>query len=306
MNCEQIRAELALYLYGELSFDAEEMVERHVEQCATCQRELEKERVLHAAVDRLQLEPPPALLAQSRRALFNQIGNQSRARRPQVSWLDRLGELFTLNAAWWKPAGAVALLVVGFAGGRWQTLTNSSATSGLRPAPEVLATRVKNVEPDPSGRVRIVLEETRQRTVMGAPQDERIRDLLLAAAQDPGDPGLRVESVELLQKSPVDQEVRKALLQALERDANPGVRLKALEGLRSFSGSPDVQRTLAQVLLRDDNVGVRTQAVELLTQQRPREVVGVLQEAMQKEENDYIRLRTQRVLRDLGASVDTF
>lgn len=306
MTCEQIQAEFALYLYGELSFDAEETIERHVEQCAICKRELEKERVLHAAVDRLQLEPPPALLAQSRRALFNQIDSQSRAQRPHLSWVNRLGQLFSMNAAWWKPVGAVALLVVGFAGGRWQTLINPAAASGSKSAPEILATRVKNVEPDSSGRVRILLEETRQRTVMGAPQDERIRDLLLAAAQDPGDPGLRVESVELLQKGSVDQEVRKALLQALERDANPGVRLKALEGLRSFSGSPDVQRTLAQVLLRDDNVGVRTQAVELLTQQRPREVVGVLQEAMQKEENDYIRLRTQRVLRDLGASTDTF
>ena len=117
MTCEQIQAELALYLYGELSFDAEETIERHVEQCATCKRELEKERVLHAAVDRLQLEPPPALLAQSRRALFNQLDSQSRAHRSHVSWFNRLSQLFIVSAAWWKPVGAVALLVIGFAGG---------------------------------------------------------------------------------------------------------------------------------------------------------------------------------------------
>jgi hypothetical protein len=35
-------------------------------------------------------------------------------------------------------------------------------------------------------------------------------------------------------------------------------------------------------------------------------VVGVLQESMRREDNDYIRLRTQRVLREMNASVDTF
>jgi hypothetical protein len=58
--------------------------------------------------------------------------------------------------------------------------------------------------------------------------------------------------------------------------------------------------------LRDDNVGLRTQAIDLLTEHRPTDVVGVLQQLMQQEDNDYIRLRTQRALRELKASVETF
>jgi hypothetical protein len=67
-----------------------------------------------------------------------------------------------------------------------------------------------------------------------------------------------------------------------------------------------VRRVLAEVLLKDDNPGLRTQAIELLTQSHDREMVGVLQELMGREDNDYIRLRTQRALREMKASVETF
>ena len=35
-------------------------------------------------------------------------------------------------------------------------------------------------------------------------------------------------------------------------------------------------------------------------------MVGVLQELMRKEENGYVRMRCQKALRDMKASVDTF
>jgi len=304
MNCEAVRADLSLYLYGELSFDQEEAIEQHLEQCAPCRLECEKERRMHTAVDMTMEQPSPAMLAECRRSLFAHLDVKTHA-PAQANFWRRLTDLFSWNTAWLKPAGALALLTLGFFGGRFVPTQPGEPVAARQPA-ELLATRVRNVEPDVDGRVRIVFDETRQRTVMGAPNDERIRALLLAAAQDQADPGLRVESVGLLQTESADEDVRQALLQALERDSNPGVRMKALEGLRPYAGDARVRRTLAQVLLRDDNAGLRTQAIDLLTQHRQSDMVGVLQELMQKEENDYIRLRTQRALRDMKASVDTF
>ena len=40
--------------------------------------------------------------------------------------------------------------------------------------------------------------------------------------------------------------------------------------------------------------GVRTQAVDLLTQKREPELVGVLQELMTRENNNYVRMKCQR------------
>jgi hypothetical protein len=112
--------------------------------------------------------------------------------------------------------------------------------------------------------------------------------------------------MELLKRQSEAAEVRTALLAALRGDPNPGVRLKALDALKPYSSEPEVRRVLSHVLLNDDNAGIRTQAVDLLVQQREQEMVGVFQELMRREDNDYIRLRTQRVLREMNASVDTF
>jgi len=298
MTCEQIQNDLSLYLYGELGFDAEEAIEQHTVECAACARLLERERNLHAAINTSQAQLPPGLLASCRRQLASQLEITAQTRR--TPWWRRLTP--SGGHGWWKPMGALAMLAIGFFGGRlWKTEPPSS--NGGTP---LTATRVRMVEPNAEGGVQIVLEETRQRTVSGALNDEGIRRLLLSAAKDPADPGLRVGSVDLLGRDSAASDVRRALMAAMVSDSNPGVRLKALEGLKPYAADPEVRRSLAQALLRDENPGVRTQAVDLLIQLKQRETVDVLQESMKRENNDYIRLRTQRALREMNASVDSF
>ena len=175
------------------------------------------------------------------------------------------------------------------------------------------AQRVRSVEPGPDGGVQIVLDETRQRTVSGDLDDQNIRVLLLSAAKDPSDPGLRYETVGILNDRAQAAEVRDTLIYALEHDENAGVRLKAMDGLRPFAQQPEVRKALSGVLLSDGNPGMRTQAIDLLTQgvgERPvtRRVrsgpryVGTLQELMNRENNAYVRQRGQRVLQLVNAS----
>ena len=139
-----------------------------------------------------------------------------------------------------------------------------------------VASQVRYVQPDPSGNVRIVLDETRQRVVSGSLENERILRLLLAAARDSSDPGLRVESMDILRTRAESEEVREALLSALQNDPNAGVRLKAMEGLKSFTSHPEVQVVLAEVLLSDDNPGIRTQAIDLLIQHKEIGIITIL------------------------------
>jgi HEAT repeat protein len=140
----------------------------------------------------------------------------------------------------------------------------------------------------------------------GSLDDDRIRQLLLSAAADPADPGLRVESIDLLKRDPADQEVRRALLNALRTDTNSGVRLKALEGLKAFAQDPETRKAIAQVLLTDDNPGVRIQAIDLLVENKQPEIAGVLQELLRREENSYVRDRSLKALGEMKASQGTF
>ncbi len=305
MTCDRIREQLPLFLYGELTFDEEERLEGHFNECAACRQALEREKAIHAAVDSHSTEPPPALVVECRSRLRDRIAAETA--RPGWSWSRRLGQLLwpAAGAAWMRPAGAVALIAIGFFGARLSSVPVSLRLSESTPDP-LVASRVRYLEPDRQGRIRIGLEETRRREVSGSVEESRIRHLLMAAARDPNDPGLRVESVDLLRSESATAEVRRALLQALQSDPNAGVRLKALEGIRRFAGQPEVRSALAQVLLSDDNPGVRTQVVELLVEQNSREMAGTFQELLRKEDNDYIRFRSQRALQAMKASLDTF
>jgi hypothetical protein len=176
---------------------------------------------------------------------------------------------------------------------------------------------VRSVEPAANGGIQIVLDETRQRVVSGQLDDQNIRVLLLSAAKDPSDPGLRYETVGILNDRAQTSEVRDTLIYALEHDENAGVRLKAMDGLRPFVTQPEVRKALTGVLLSDGNPGMRTQAIDLLTQGvgestnslpngLDRDVIGTLQELMNRENNAYVRQRGQRVLQLVNASAETY
>jgi predicted anti-sigma-YlaC factor YlaD len=47
MNCDTVAKQLPLMLYGELSFDEEEIVQQHLDNCLVCQAELDRTRAIH-------------------------------------------------------------------------------------------------------------------------------------------------------------------------------------------------------------------------------------------------------------------
>jgi hypothetical protein len=311
MTCEEVRKNLALFLYGELSFDEEEQVELHIDECRSCSAELEREKALFAAFDGAELRPAPAALEEARAELHRRLAlDAGRASGRSPAFWDKIREGFSIHFHFApglaQVAGAAAMLALGFVTARVtpnSILGNWHSAGLVEPA----TSRVRYVEPVAPGRVQIVLDETRQRVLSGSVQDAGIQRLLLAAAKDPSDAGLRVESVDLLKNNSQSAEIRKALVYSLEHDPNAGVRLKALDGLKQFAGDPDTRQALTQVLLKDNNPGVRTQVIDLLVQQQHTDsMVGVLQELLEKEDNNYIRLRCQKILQEMNASAEMY
>jgi hypothetical protein len=328
--CIAVREQLALLLYGELSFDEEEVVETHLDSCAECRGALDRQRELHAAFDRLEVAPPPSLLRECRATLGAELaaaqdlpplrptvplgtGERRGANQPYESWWDRMVSLVTgpVSSGWLRPAGALTLVAVGFFGARILPQLSSGSGLGLMGLADAgAAAHVRNIESGADGRVQIVVDETRQKVITGGLEDQQIRAMLLAAARDSADPGVRAETVELLTSDASSPEVREVLIGALRHDQNAGVRLKAMQGLRQFAQDPSVRRTFAEVLLSDGNPGVRTQMIDLLTQGMgpsvDRDLVGKFQELMMKEDNPYVRDRCQSVLASWNASAEIY
>lgn len=306
MRCEEVRKTLPLFLYGELSFEDEERVELHIDECAACREALVREKAMFRSFDAAALVPNRDLLENCRAGLRQRLAQSEQ--RPASFW-DRFREGFTIHFHFVpgiaQPIGALAMLAIGFFAARMMpnSLLGSFHTAGvLDPA----TSHVRYVEPTGAGKVQIIVDESRQRVFSGNVDDGNIQRLLLAAAKDSADPGLRVESVDLLKNQADSAEVRGALLYALQHDPNAGVRLKALDGLKSFADDPETRKTLTHVLLTDDNPGVRTQVIDLLIPRQSDSMVGVLQELMAKEDNDYIRMRVQKALHEMNASVETY
>ena len=220
------------------------------------------------------------------------------------------------QAAWraWQPIGALALIAIGFFAARLINTTapirsrSASFSSVTSPTDDVYST-VRSVQPDNAGGVAISLDETRRKVVKGSMNDGNIQRLLLAAAHE-DNPAVRVESVDLLRSQSGSTEVRDALLNVVSQDSNPGVRLKALEGLKPLAADPEVRKTLGRVLLTDDNVAVRMLVIDLLVahrdDNRDDNMVGMMQGLVQKENNNSVRLKLEKALRDMNASPGRF
>lgn len=295
MNCEQTRRELALYLYGELPSELEAAVDGHLDGCASCRTERDQLRETLRMVDRTALHPDHRLLTANRNRLRARVASEG----APVSSGVRMWNWLAAPSPLLRAAFSMALLGAGYLGGQWQAQRE-------RPAAPDPTARVRFVEPRDSGRVQIVVEETSRRTVSGGMDEEPIRRLVLAAAQESQDPGVREETVGLLVDRSHSVEVRRALLRVLQNDHNSGVRLRAIDGLRGSAGDPETRRALAKVVLNDNDPGVRAQVIDLLIQKREALTIGVLQELVAREEDEAVRARCQRALRDMKASEEVF
>jgi hypothetical protein len=304
-----MREQFALLLYGELSFDDEERVEAHLDGCQACREALQRERALHAAFDSIEITPSPSLLRECREDLRIRLMEESASPQPaKAGWWEKFVDAITLRptVGMLRPAGALTLVAIGFMAARMlPTADFRGQAAGMIPG----ASRVRYVEPASDGVIQIVLDETHQRVIKGRVDDQKIRALLLTAAKDPSDPGLRAETVDILNTRAQAADVRDALIKSVREDLNAGVRMKAMEGLKPFAQDPEVRAALTHVLLKDSNPGMRTQAIDLLTKGATvdRQIIGTLQELMLRGETQgYVREKCRRVLESANASAETY
>lgn len=300
LKCDEVIRQIPLYCYGEVSSEIEEAVESHIALCAACHAELARHRSFLDLLSEREDLGEATLLSTCRSDLRAAIAADLAP--PRQSWLESLRNFANLNIPFRIPVGAMALIALGFFGARYTPERFGGVSASLA---EPTFSTVRSVE-DQSGKVNIAVDEVHRRVVTGSLQDPHIQQLLVTALREESNPGVRVESIGMLRNNTDSEEVRNALLDALNHDPNPGVRLKAIEGLKAWAGNANVRRTLANVLLKDDNPGVRVQAIDMLTTHHDDSIVGVLQDVVQKEDNNYVRARCSRLLEEMKASVGTY
>ena len=306
MKCEWVKENVLLYVYNELADDARYELEQHLARCADCATELKTTRKFHAMLSELPVEEPsPNLVAASRMRLQEGLETAEQGRFWHRLIFDPAAWLRQVRFA---PALAAAIFIVGFAGGIATTYkvvsgNGASITVGPVSAPaESSIAGIQSISQDPgSNHISIKYNTVSTQEAQGSLNDQRIQQLLLFAARNNYNSGVRMDSVDLLTQEPNNTHVREALMYALRYDSNPGVRLKALDSLgASVKSDPRVRDVVLEALIRDSNPGVRTDALRLLDPVRADSSVrSVLQALAQNDQNQYIRSQARIMLSQL-------
>jgi HEAT repeats len=309
MKCDWVKDNILLFIYNELADDARYELEQHLGRCAECAAELKATRSFHATLSKFPVqEPTPNLLTACRMRL-----QESLETAQQGGFWQRL----TFDPSNWlrqvrfSPSLAAAIFIVGFAGGigaSYKMLTGSSQDGVVvskqeLPAPvESSITGIQSISQEPgSNQISIKYNTVSSQEAQGSLNDQRIQQLLLFAARNNYNSGVRMDSVDLLTQRPDDNHVREALIYALRFDSNPGVRLKALEGLGAYvKDDVRVRDAVLQALMSDSNPGVRAQALHLLEPCKADSSVRQgLQRLAESDQNQYIRSQARTVLAQL-------
>jgi HEAT repeats/Putative zinc-finger len=306
MKCEWVKENILLYVYNELPDDARYELEQHLARCVDCTAELKTTRKFHAMLSELPVEEPsPNLLAASRMRLQEGLETAKQGRFWHRLIFDPAAWLRQIRFA---PALAAAIFIVGFAGGIGTTYKllgggAASIASGPASAPaESSITGIQSITQDPgSNHISIKYNTVSTQEAQGSLNDQRIQQLLLFAARNNYNSGVRMDSVDLLTQEPNSTHVREALMYALRYDSNPGVRLKALDGLGAYVKSdPRVRDAILEDLVQDSNPGARAEALHLLEPVRADSSVRtVLEKLAQDDQNPYIRSQARIMLSQL-------
>jgi hypothetical protein len=306
MKCEWVRENIVLQAYGELADDARHELEQHVARCADCAAELKAEQEFHAllAQDRAA-DATPNLVAASRMRLQEALETAK-----QGSFFSRLAfdPANWLRQVKFSPALASAILIFGFAGGIVTTYKFiPHSTTGIVQGPATVPVQtsiagIDSISQDPNtNQISIKYKAVSEEQKQGSLNDQDIQQLLLYAAHNNYNSGVRVDSVDLLAKRSGDLQVREALMYALQNDTNPGVRLKSLDALGNYvKDDTNVRDAVLRALVNDDNSGVRIEALRLIEPVKADgSVRGVLMALAAKDQSTYIKSQARTMLAQL-------
>ena len=305
MNCEFAKSNAVLYCYDELPDDVRHEMEQHLARCPECTAEVKAVRGLQTVMSATPAEQPsPNLLAASRMKLQEALETAEQKRGWSRWFVADFGQL--LHSIKLAPAMAAAIFIIGFGAGIGATYRmvkgGTHNQPGIETGPVQEASTIggiRSIDPQPgTNRVQIKYDKVTTDTAQGSLDDPKIQQLLLFAAQNNRNDGMRMDAADLIAQQPGNERFRQELIYSLHSDANPGVRLKALEALRPYVKSDvRVRDAMLEALMNDSSPGVRTEAIHALeVVKADSSVRHVLQTLARSDKNQYIRHKAQEVL----------
>jgi hypothetical protein len=309
-----------LYLYsaGEANNEQKEIIRKHLSECQACREELDYYYHLNQSFSNSPGKSVPEdLLVKARTELRGRIRIERSRENPIDKFINntlyffRNNYKYALNGA----AGIAAGLIIGFFIFKGNSAADFiSDTSGVEvrtvasSVPEEFSS-IRNIrlnDADPyDDHIELSFDAVKQVNISGSINDENIRNFLLYAILNGNNPGVRLNSLNLLNASgqmQFDSEIKEAIISAVRYDQNPGVRREALKVLQTFPFDQDVKRSYIHIILNDSSSAMRIDAINHLIDAQDKgallsgEEQELFRERIMQDDNNYIRLRARAVL----------
>jgi len=324
---------LMLYFYNELSDSERSGFQAHLNECFTCQTELERLKAVKNQIDRSSTAVPSSqLLAEINRRIMQEIANSNRL--PVWTKIkDYWGELFesiilTMARPRYQLIAAGLAFVVGvFVGKLW-------LSTGLRHNPEMLANLVNYnyqltdpekddmqkafagyllksggieaadlLQADPSannnGLVEVNVKVDKNLSIKGGLDDQTIQHMLMYAARQDRDPERRLRAVRLLGQVASRPDIDETLVAVMLNDSAEPIRLLAAQLLEKRAMTEQRLEAYKSVVLHDSSAAIRQMALENLVRQGNPDAIPVIALVAARDGAEEIRKMAGEALDDL-------
>jgi hypothetical protein len=335
--CSDYEPLIADALFGELSPEDRQRLDRHTATCDACAEEFRSlQATLQFTAERERPEPPASFWH----------GYWPRLARRMERDAARNPSLFTRLAAWWESltdvppamqwalqgALAVALVLGGFWIGRQPATPGApddlllgadepaSTLPGLMPAVQSAQaqrastpqlTNIEDITYDVSaGTVEIRYNAMSDVIVRGAPDDPAIQQLLQTAMLDDQNPSARLNALQAVEdtRPSANNDLVQALTYLAQTEQDPNMRLRAVRSLRALhheTGSTlqaDTRDVLINILLNASSSALRIEALQALMDTAPADVSPDYLYEVQNDSNSFVRYQAQQALQRTSTS----
>ncbi|RPI71720.1 MAG: hypothetical protein EHM47_09610 [Ignavibacteriales bacterium] len=314
MNHKKYKEWVQLFLYGELTQDEKDELQKHLDDCNECSAELEKQQRFFSVLSHTPLpEPDKNLLSEARRELNAAL----KVEKTKDRWFAFPN--FSLSEFFFSPLrlafGGTAVLAAGILIG-FLLFNNSEKVLPLNEEENSLAlleetTQVKNVrfiDNDPSdGEIEFTVDAVKPLRIKGNVSDPEIQNILTHSILFEDNPGVRLNAINLINTNALennDEEIKAALITVAKYDSNLGVRREALKLLRSYPFDSGVREALLYILLNDENSSMRIEAITSLKEIGGKgsgfnqDEISAFREKVNKEENNYVKFQMKTALQE--------
>ncbi len=328
---------LMLYFFNELSEPKKKAFEIHLKECAHCQTELSKLKIMNSKLaDTPDKVPTPELIEKVNMKIMAAI-----APEPSNSLINKITDSFqefynSMLMAFTRPqyqfASMGATLIIGILIGKiW-------LSSGLQNDPEMLISLINRqsdltaeqqskfrnafanymiqsgdvelselVQENPTdsqndNMVMVNFKVKKDFALKGGLDNQAIQNMLRFSARHEKEPARRMRAVKLLSNSPQNKDIEETLIAVLLHDENESIRKEAMEAICQYNDSEESKDALKTVVLNDTSATLRIQAINFLKEIGSEDVIPIIALTSIRDNDEEVKNIAKNVLEELENS----